>query len=88
MKGHRLKVEIAQLSLNNLGLGNQGVLFIIAGDFLYFLLTTVSLRRRISARKFPSPQAGSRKRLSMRSVSWLTKSSMALTSCSAVNTSL
>jgi len=38
-------------------------------------------------RKLPSPQAGSRKRASMRSVSSFTRSSMASTSHSGVNTS-
>src|SRR5699024_1419647 len=50
-------------------------------------LTTASLRSNTSARKFPVPHAGSRKRESMRSVSCFTKSSMAFTSCSFVYTS-
>src|SRR5699024_11917040 len=40
-----------------------------------------------SARKFPFPQAGSKKRLSIRSVSCFTRSHMAFTSRSAVKTS-
>src|SRR5690606_33856069 len=39
------------------------------------------------AKKFPFPHAGSRKRESIRSVSCFTKSSMAFTSLSEVNTS-
>ena len=46
-----------------------------------------SLRRRISIRKLPSPQAGSRKRLSSRKDSSRTRSSMAFTSRGLVNTS-
>ena len=46
-----------------------------------------SLRRSISMRKLPSPQAGSRKRLSSRNDSSCTKSSMAFTSRGLVNTS-
>mgnify|MGYP006920902515 CR=1 FL=1 len=53
----------------------------------YRWLTTASLRLSISARKLPSPHAGSKKRESMRSVSCFTMSSMALTSRSLVKTS-
>ena len=48
---------------------------------------TASFRRRISMRKFPSPHAGSRKRESILSVSCFTRSSIASTSRSEVNTS-
>ena len=53
----------------------------------YFFLTTSSFRSKIFTRKFPVPQAGSKKRESMRSVSCFTKSSIAFTSRSAVKTS-
>lgn len=53
----------------------------------YLLLTTASLRVTISARKLPSPHAGSKNLLSIRSVSSLTRSHIALTSRSFVNTS-
>ena len=67
--------------------GTSLAVYPAAGLLRYFRRTSFSLRRRISARKLPSPQAGSKKRLSTRSVSGFTKSSMAFTSRSAVNTS-
>ena len=56
-------------------------------DSPYLSPTATSLRRRICTRKLPSPHAGSRKRESMRSVSPLTRSSMASTIHAGVKTS-
>lgn len=56
-------------------------------DLPYLSFTAASLRRRIRARKFPLPHAGSRKRESMRSVSSFTRSSIASTIHAGVNTS-
>ena len=54
---------------------------------LYNLFTVAYFLVKISARKFPLPQAGSRKRLSIRSHSCDTKSHIFFTSRSAVKTS-
>src|SRR3989442_14133969 len=56
-------------------------------DLPYLSSTTASLRRRISTRKLPLPHAGSRKRESIRSVSPLTRSSIASTIHGGVKTS-
>src|SRR5580658_2804806 len=55
--------------------------------FPNFTSTAASLRCKTGTRKFPLPQAGSKKRESMRSVSPLTKSSIFSTSHGGVNTS-
>ena len=57
------------------------------GLLAYLSSTTPSLRLNTSARKAPLPQAGSKKRESIRNVSCFTKSSIALTSRAAVKTS-
>jgi hypothetical protein len=56
-------------------------------DLRYRESTTSSFRLSTLERKLPSPQAGSKNRESMRSVSCFTMSSMALTSRSFVKTS-